>query len=225
MFRCDTVRGGAPAGPRGETMSTKTRLAQQLAVVAGFEDPRVDLEQYRTPPDLAAHLVHTADLHGDIEDRIVVDLGTGTGMLALGAVLRGPAAVVGIDLDPAPLETARANERRVAAATDVEWVLGDATAVALCPDGPTTVVMNPPFGAQSGNEHADRGFLATAAEIADVSYSVHNAGSESFVESFAADAGGDVTHAFEAELDLPRQFDFHDDDARAVTVEVFRIEW
>ena len=206
-------------------MSTKTRLAQQLAVVAGFEDPRVDLEQYRTPPDLAAHIVHTADLHGDIEDRTVVDLGTGTGMLALGAVLRGPDSVVGLDLDPGPLATARDNERRVAARADVEWVLGDATAVPLCPDGPTTVLMNPPFGAQSGNEHADRGFLATAAEIADVSYSVHNAGSEDFVESFAADEGGEVTHAFEAEFDLPRQFDFHDDDSRAVTVEVFRIEW
>jgi putative methylase len=206
-------------------MSTKTRLAQQLAVVAGFEDPRVDLEQYRTPPDLAAHLVHTADLQGDIEDRTVVDLGTGTGMLALAAVLRGPASVVGVDLDSGPLSTARENERRVAAATDVEWTLGDATAVPLCPDEPTTVVMNPPFGAQSGNEHADRGFLATAAEIADVSYSIHNAGSADFIEAFAADEGGEVTHAFEAELDLPRQFEFHDADAKTVTVEVFRIAW
>jgi putative methylase len=220
----DTARGVAVAVQEAH-MSTKTRLAQQLAVVAGFEDPRVDLEQYRTPPDLAAHIVHTADLHGDVEDRTVVDLGTGTGMLALGAVLRGPDSVVGLDLDPGPLTTASDNERRVAARADVEWVLGDATSVPLCPDGPTTVLMNPPFGAQSGNEHADRGFLATAAEIADVSYSVHNAGSEAFVESFAADEGGEVTHAFEAEFDLPRQFDFHDDDSRAVTVEVFRIEW
>lgn len=206
-------------------MSTKTRLAQQLGVVAGFEDPRVDLEQYRTPPDVAAHLIHTADLQGDIEDRTVVDLGTGTGMLALGAVLRGPKRVIGVDLDPGPLATARANERRVAAAADVEWVRGDATALPLAPDEPTTVVMNPPFGAQSGNEHADRGFLATAAAVADVSYSVHNAGSEAFVESFAADNGGRVTHAFAAELELPRQFDFHEADSQAVDVEVFRIAW
>ncbi|MFB6139911.1 MAG: METTL5 family protein [Halosimplex sp.] len=206
-------------------MSTKTRLAQQLAVVAGFEDPRVDLEQYRTPPDVAAHLIHRADLQGDIEGRTVVDLGTGTGMLALAAVLRGPESVVGVDLDPEPLATARANERRVAAAADVEWVRGDATRVPLAPDGPTTVVMNPPFGAQSGNEHADRGFLAAAAEIGDVSYSVHNAGSEAFVESFAADNGGRVTHAFAAELDLPHQFDFHEAESRTIDVEVFRIEW
>jgi putative methylase len=206
-------------------VSTKTRLAQQLGVVAGFEDPRVDLEQYRTPPEIAAHLIHTADLQGDIEGRTVVDLGTGTGMLALGAVLRGPNRVVGVDLDPGPLATARANERRVAAAADVEWVRADATAIPLAPDGPTTVVMNPPFGAQSGNEHADRGFLATAAAIGDVSYSIHNAGSEAFVESFAADNGGRVTHAFAAELDLPHQFDFHEDESRTVDVEVFRIAW
>ena len=206
-------------------MSTKTRLAQQLGVVAGFDDPRVDLEQYRTPPDIAAHLIHTADLQGDVEDRIVVDLGTGTGMLALGAVLRGPRAVVGVDIDPDPLATARANERRVAAATDVEWVRTDATQAPLAPDGPTTVVMNPPFGAQSGNEHADRGFLATAAAISDVSYSIHNAGSEAFVDSFAADNGGTVTHAFAAELDLPHQFDFHESESQVVDVEVFRIDW
>ena len=206
-------------------MSTKTRLAQQLGVVAGFDDPRVDLEQYRTPPDIAAHLIHTADLQGDIEDRIVVDLGTGTGMLALGAVLRGPQAVVGVDIDPDPLATARANERRVAAATDVEWVRADATDVPLAPDGPTTVVMNPPFGAQSGNEHADRAFLATAAETSDASYSIHNAGSEEFVDSFAADNGGTVTHAFAAELDLPHQFGFHESESQVVDIEVFRIDW
>jgi putative methylase len=136
-------------------MSTKTGLAQQLGVVAGFDDPRVDLEQYRTPPDLAAHLVHTADLNGDIEGRTVVDLGTGTGMLALAAGLRGPTSVVGVDVDPVPLATARENEGRVAAATGVEWVLGDATQLPLDPEGPTTVVMNPPFGAQASNEHAD----------------------------------------------------------------------
>ena len=206
-------------------MSTKTRLTQQLAVVAGFEDPRVDLEQYRTPPGLAAHLVHTADLHDDIEGRTVVDLGTGTGMLALGAVLRGPSAVVGLDLDPGPLATARENEGRVAAATDVRWVLGDATAAPLCPEGPTTVLMNPPFGAQSGNEHADRAFLETAAAVADVSYSIHNADSQSFVESFAADNGGDVSHAFRAQFDLPATFDHHTEDTRSIDVEVFRIDW
>ncbi len=207
------------------TGTTRRRLAQELAVVAGFEDPRAPLEQYHTPPDLAAHIVHVADLRGDIEDRTVIDLGCGTGMLALGAALRGPKRVIGLDIDPAPLSTARENERRVGAMTDVAWVRGDATAAPFAPREPTTILMNPPFGAQSGNEGADRAFLETAAEIAAVSYSVHNAGSESFVESFADDNGGTVTDAFAAEFELPRQFDHHADESRSIDTEVFRIEW
>lgn len=209
----------------GNAGSTRRRLAQELAVVAGFEDPRAPLEQYHTPPDLAAHIVHVADLQGDVEDRTVVDLGCGTGMLALGAALRGPDRVIGVDVDPAPLSTARENERRVAARTDVSWVRADATRAPLCPDDPVTVLMNPPFGAQSGNEGADRAFLETAVDVADVSYSVHNAGSEAFVESFADDEGGEVTHAFAAEFDLPRQFDHHAAESRSIDTEVFRIEW
>jgi putative methylase len=85
--------------------------------------------------------------------------------------------------------------------------------------------MNPPFGAQNANEHADRAFLATAARMATVSYSVHNADSSNFVESFADDNGGAVTRAYGAELDLPRRFEFHDADSRTVDAEVFRIAW
>jgi len=206
-------------------MATKSALTQQLGVVAGFDDPRVDLEQYRTPPELAAHLVHTADLQGDIEGRTVVDLGCGTGMLALAAALRGPETVVGLDIDPAPLSTAKQNERRIATSSSVSWVRGDATTAPLCPDGPTTVVMNPPFGAQDGNEHADRAFLSTTAEIADVSYSIHNADSVDFVEAFASDEGGEVTHAFAAEFELPRAYDHHENDRERIDVEVFRIAW
>ena len=221
-------------------MATKSELTQQLGVVAGFENPRADLEQYRTPPELAAHLVHTADLQGDIEGQTVIDLGCGTGMLALGAALRSPKAVVGVDIDPGPLSIARTNENRVGSTTSVEWVRADATCVPLCPPTHrtelrqavresettgTTVLMNPPFGAQCGNEHADRGFLETTAEIADVSYSIHNVDSKSFVESFTTDNGGEVTHAFAAEFELPQSFDFHTEDSRAIDVEVFRIDW
>ena len=206
-------------------MASRSALETQLAVVAGFDDPQAGLEQYPTPPGVAAHVVHTADLNGDIEDRLVVDLGTGTGMLALGAALRAPARVVGVDIDRTVLTSATENRRRVGTTAPVGWVCADATNAPLRPPEPTTVVMNPPFGAQDGNEHADRAFLITAARLADVSYSVHNAGSTEFVESFAADNGGNVTHAFRAELDIDRQFAFHDADTETVDAEVYRIEW
>jgi methyltransferase (EC 2.1.1.-) len=206
-------------------MATKRELEGQLAVVAGFENPRASLEQYPTPPELAAHVIHLADLHGDIENRTVVDLGAGTGMFSLGAALRGPERVIALELDGPPLRTAVENRKRVGTTTPVHWLQADATQPPLRLDEPVTVVMNPPFGAQNGQAGADRAFLKTAAEIAAVSYSVHNDGSQEFIEAFAADNGGEVTHGFAAEFEVHKQFDHHSEGRREIETEVYRIEW
>jgi putative methylase len=203
---------------------SKRALARRLAALDGFAEPRADLEQYATPADLAAHVVHRAALHGDLQGRTVVDLGAGTGLLAVGAAARGPERVIGLEVDAAALATATENERRLDPATPVDWVRADATRPPLGV-GDATVLTNPPFGAQDGNEGADRAFLATAADVAAVSYSIHNAGSRSFVESFVGDVGGEVTHAFEASFAVDRQFAFHTADRRELAVEVYRVEW
>lgn len=206
-------------------MGTKRALAERLRGLAGFPDPDLSLEQYPTPTDLAAHLVHLAALRGDVEGRTVVDLGAGTGVLALAAALRSPARVVAVERDPGALAVARENGRRVDPPIAVDWLCGDATRAPLCPTGPVTALLNPPFGAQRGSEGADRAFLRTAASLAAVSYSVHNTGSRAFVESFAADEGGTVTDAFRADFEMDRLYDHHEADRREIDVEVFRIEW
>ncbi len=200
---------------------TRRELARALADLSEFSDPDPDREQYPTPADLAAQLVHLADLRGDL-DRRVVDLGTGTGILAIGAALRG-AQVVGLDFDASALAIARANAREAGVAGQVEWVRGTATDAGLCAEG-TTVVMNPPFGAQRASV-GDRPFLETAARIAGVSYSIHNEGSRAFVEAFADDHGGRVAEGFRADLELDRRFEFQETDSRTLAAECFRIEW
>ena len=206
-------------------VASKRELEGQLAVVAGFDNPQAALEQYPTPPSLAAHVIHLADLHGDIEGRTVVDLGTGTGMFALGAALRAPARVVAVELDRAALDTAVENRSRVGTNTIIHWLQADATRSPLRIAEPVTVVMNPPFGAQHDNASADRGFLETVSELAHVSYSVHNAGSQAFIGAFAADNGGTVTHAFSAAFDLDNQFPHHEHETQEIDTEVYRIEW
>ncbi|MFW5940062.1 MAG: METTL5 family protein [Halolamina sp.] len=204
---------------------SKRALAERLYGLAGFPDPDVRLEQYPTPPELAAHLLHFADLQGDVAGRVILDLGAGTGMLALAAACRAPDRVLGLERDFDALGVARENERSVGPETSVDWLRGDATRPPVRDDAVSTVVMNPPFGAQSGNEGADRGFLLTAASLADVSYSIHNAGSREFVEAFAEDEGGAITHAFAAEFDVPRLYEHHDRDRAAIDVELYRIVW
>lgn len=206
-------------------MASKRGLAARLAALETFPDPDPALEQYPTPPELAASLVHLADLQGDVGGRTVVDLGCGTGLLAIGAAFRAPSRVVGVDVDPAALAVARENERRVDAAVPIGWVRGDGGRPPLRRVDSTTVVTNPPFGARDGNRGADRRFLEAASRLADVSYSVHNAGSDAFVEAFAADNGGTVTHAFALEFDVDRQFDHHTEARRAIDAEAYRIDW
>lgn len=202
-------------------MGSRRALASALSRLDAFAEPRLELEQYVTPAEIAASLVHEADLRGDL-DRLVCDLGTGTGMLAIAAAIRG-ADSVGLEIDPDAIATATANA--VDAGVAVEFVLGDVTRHPLCVDRDVTVVMNPPFGAQRGRRGADRPFLLAAAELATVSYSVHNAESRAFVEAFAEDHGGHLTHAFGLELDLPAQFDFHEEAVAAIEAEAYRIEW
>src|SRR5665647_2280162 len=73
-----------------------------------FDSPSAELEQYYTPATIAARLIHFAFLRGDIASKRVVDLGCGTGVLALGAALLG-GVVTGVDSDERALEIARAN--------------------------------------------------------------------------------------------------------------------
>lgn len=202
----------------------RREIARRLERVTDFQDPSVRLEQYLTPPELAAHLVHLAALNGDLAERTVVDLGSGTGMLALGASLAGATRVVGVELDADAIDVARQNEIRMDAQTDIGWIRGDATRPPLCLDD-ATVLANPPFGAQNASRNADRAFLETAASLGGVSYSIHNAGSASFVESFAADNGGRVTHSYRADFDVPRRFHFHREAERTLEVEAHRTEW
>ena len=71
--------------------------------------PRVELEQYPTPPDIAAHMLLAAAEEGDIEGKLIADLGCGGGVLGIGAALLGAEHVLAVDLDPAALEVAAEN--------------------------------------------------------------------------------------------------------------------
>ena len=204
-------------------MGSKRALERTLSRVRGFERPRVELEQYSTPAGIAAQIVHLADLQGDLEG-CVVDPGTGTGMFALGAALRAPERVIGLDRDADALVRARENERRIDPPRGIEWLLGDGGRPPLCLSD-ATVLMNPPFGAQRGRRGADRRFLEGALEFADVIYSIHNEGSREFVESFVADNGGRVTHAYELAFNLENRFEFHEEERRTVHAECYRSSW
>lgn len=194
----------------------KKELEILLERVEDITEPDADSEQYSTPAPVAAEMLHFAVMNGDIEDREVYDLGCGNGILGIGAKVLGARAVTGIDNDEKALEVAHANSEMLG--VELEFRRCDVRAVAGKGD---TVVMNPPFGAQRRNRHADRAFLEKAFEIAPVVYSIHNKGSEPFIRSIAPAAS---IQCFTVDFPLKRRFWFHKKDKKVIEVDIYRME-
>jgi putative methylase len=207
----------------------KRKLEMLLEKVKGFERPDITREQYATPATVAAELLYFAFMNGDLEGS-VIDLGCGTGMLAIGASLLkqdaggrlqheacgGTQKIIGIDSDISALVTAKDNARSLGA--HVEWVCCDIRDVCGHCD---TVIMNPPFGAQEkGN---DRPFLDKALELGCVIYSIHNAGSQSFIESYIR-GRGIITDVVRLKFPMRHTFKFHKKEIAYIDVELYRIK-
>jgi putative methylase len=104
----------------------KKQLEILLERLEGFKNPSPEMEQYVTPARVAADMLYLASLRGDLG--IVCDLGTGTGMLAIGAALLG-ARAVGVDIDAQALKIARANAARMG--VEVEFIRSDVSSITL----------------------------------------------------------------------------------------------
>lgn len=191
-----------------------------LEGVEGFSAPDVRKEQYDTPAPIAAELLHFAYMQGDLGG-IVFDLGCGTGILAIGAKLLGAEKVIGIDSDLEALKIARENAERIG--VDVCPVCCDVKdfTVRCHADLISSVVMNPPFGAQ--RKGCDRPFLRKALEIGDVVYSLHNVGSVDFINKFIQQQGI-ITHKISIDFPIKWTFRFHKKDIKIVNVELYRFE-
>ncbi|MCX6693277.1 MAG: METTL5 family protein [Methanomicrobiales archaeon] len=195
-------------------------LAMRLSRLEGHPRPNPALEQYPTPPDLAARLLTIASQTGEIGERTVCDLGSGTGVLAIGAALLGASRVVGVEVDPLAIVVAEKNAALLN--VSVEFILCDLNDPECAGNIPHAeiVVMNPPFGAQQ--RHADRPFIDTALIIAPVVYGIFNAGSRPFLESYLM-GHGEVTGIENWQLPIRRTFRFHREESRDIPVEVVRI--
>ena len=158
---------GEPAQKR---IIRKIELERFLSRIKPHPSPSANLEQYTISEAVAALMLYAAAYaNNDIVGKSVVDLGCGTGRLALGACFLGARCVVGVDVDKAAVRIASEASRQAGLKEGVQWVIGDIDAVRGTFD---TVLQNPPFGVQT--RAADRKFLEKALEIGDSVYSLHN---------------------------------------------------
>jgi len=175
------------------------------------------LEQYPTPANIAADMLWEALSAGDIEGKDVIDLGCGNGILGIGAMLLGAHHAVGIDIDPEAVRTAQ--QAAADAGASVEFFEAD---VSTAKGSFDTALMNPPFGAQT--RHADRPFIEKAIQVAHRTYSLHNDGTEGFVEKLVSSLGGTSLPVKRYKFEIPYAFEFHKKATESVSVVLLRFE-
>jgi len=193
----------------------KHELAIRLQGISQHQTPKLSLEQYTTPADLAAEILfHACYTFGDIEGRSVVDLGTGTGRLAIGAVILGADYAVGIDIDNEVVNFAS----HEFIGSNLNWIVGDISVLRGRFD---TVLMNPPFGTKQ--EHADIRFLETALHLGSVIYSVHKTATQEFLENWLQNHTANYQIIMNTKMEIGHQFNFHRKSRYAVDAQVYRI--
>jgi putative methylase len=201
-------------------MVRKRRIEILLSQVEPHPSPKAYLEQYTIPAGVAAEILYLATYtYDDIVDKRVVDLGCGTGRLAIGAVLMGAKEAVGIDIDETAVKIARQNSEKLGVKGRTYWVVGD---IGFLCGKFDTVLQNPPFGVQ--RRKADRKFLLKALELGHYIYSLHKAGNEEFIKRFIEKHGGKVTGIIPFEIWIPHTFPFHIKRKYLVKVKLYRIE-
>jgi putative methylase len=177
--------------------------------------------------------------YGDIVGKRVLDLGCGTGRLALAAAFMGAQSVVGVDIDKTAVRMAFENLAQTDLKAKVDLVVGDIDTVKGSFD---TVLQNPPFGVQM--RAADRRFLSRALEVGKVAYSLHNhpctdkqlmrrlktnaggflqVAASPFIQRFVEEHGGKVEAVYALALVIPYMFEFHTKAKHDVIVDFYVI--
>ena len=194
----------------------RKELEMRLQRVTPFEDPSPALEQYPTPSTIASDILFSAYANGDVDDKIINDLGCGTGIFSIGAKLLGARIVRGYDISQSALNVARKNIDLLDVNVELkECDINDVT------DRADTTFMNPPFGCQ--NRRADRPFLDKAMELSESIYSIHMADTLDFLDEYVQSKGREIVAYATYKYNIPHTFTFHRKEKKEVDIVVVNV--
>eukprot|EP00088_Acartia_fossae_P017872 TRINITY_DN2022_c6_g1_i2.p1 TRINITY_DN2022_c6_g1~~TRINITY_DN2022_c6_g1_i2.p1 ORF type:complete len:212 (-),score=23.11 TRINITY_DN2022_c6_g1_i2:587-1222(-) len=200
-------------------------LESHLQEVDDFDEPKILLEQYPTRPHIAACMIHTmASSFDDIEDRSILDLGCGCGMLSIGCVMLGAGNVLGVDIDQSALDTCQQNIEAFDI-DNIDLVNASVDSVDRVVDGKVdVVVMNPPFGTKH-NKGLDMVFLEKGIKLATRAvYSLHKTSTRDHVLKKGEAWGTKPQVLAELRYDLPNTYKHHKKASVDIQVDFIRFQ-
>jgi len=208
---------------KNKGIGSKSRLAMALSGLKSFENPKVKAEQYMTDSEVAATVLWDAAMKGDIASKVSADLGCGSGILGMGAMLLGASECYFVDSDEDAIKICKENVEKAKS----EFSLAG-KAIFLCQDVAKfnkrvdLVIQNPPFGTKV--KHSDRRFLEKAVEASDIIYSMHKTSTKKFVERFAEDNKFLITNRWDFNFPIKASYEFHRRKIHRIEVSCFRLE-
>ncbi|MHA1200989.1 MAG: METTL5 family protein [Candidatus Heimdallarchaeaceae archaeon] len=192
-------------------------LEIQLTQFKNFKEPKIQLEQYQTPPRLVAMITWRALQLGDIKDKVVADFCSGTGLFAIAAKILGAKRVYAIEIDPEALKVAKENVEN--ADLEIEFIEKDVREISMNFD---TVLMNSPFGVKGTVK--DQEFLRVALSVSKVSYSLHlfQEKNVEFLRKFVLKNNKIIDEMIKAEFEIPKIYRFHKKRYHVIEVAILR---
>ncbi|XP_055910087.1 rRNA N6-adenosine-methyltransferase Mettl5 [Eupeodes corollae] len=203
------------------------KLEEYLQSVDGFENPKVNLEQYPTPPHIASCMIYNIQSrYEDIEGKFVGDLGCGCGMLSIGSFLLGANLTIGFEIDESAIETFRSNvfEMEIPGVDCIQSDVLHLESFSKWNNAFDTVVMNPPFGTKN-NSGMDMRFLQTGIELASNSvYSLHKTSTREYINKKAKEWGVKSEVVAELRYNIESSYKFHKKQSVDIDVDFWRFD-
>ena len=182
----------------------KKKLAIALSKLKKVTSLNPAKEQYQTESELAADFLWLAYTNRDIENKIIADLGSGNGILGIGALLLGAKFVYFLESEASAQEIAKENVLASCSEKNYEFISQD---ISLFNKNVDTVIMNPPFGVQK--RKADKVFLEKAMKHTDVIYSMHKIESEQFINALCKERKFKVEEIVSKTFNIKKSYKFH----------------
>ena len=197
----------------------RQQLEIALSHLENSPSPKLAYEAYDLNPAAVSEILFLAETrYGDLKNRSVLDLGCGSGILAIGAALLGAKEVVGIDINSESVEAAKRNAHLVQVVAD--FIAGDIEAIRGTFD---VTVMNPPFGTRK--KGVDVIFLQKAMSVSKRVYSLHKRGEQNrmFLRNKVESLRGSVDAIFEIGIEIAKTYEFHKKRRYSVDADLYRV--
>ncbi|MCK5283357.1 MAG: methyltransferase, partial [Nanoarchaeota archaeon] len=204
-------------------IGSKKALEMVLSRLKGFKEAKVRDEQYITPADIASEVLWKAYFNSDIEDKVIADLGSGTGILGIGCLVLGARKVIFVEKDSAAMEICRQNLEILKSegydAGRSMFIEGDVKDFCERAD---CVFTNPPFGTKK--KHADKEFLLKAFEISNMTYSFHKSSTNEYIIDISRKNGFEIRERFCFKFLLKNTMKHHTKGKKYIDVSCFVFE-